>query len=327
MNPSALLERLVRRATAAGHLPECPRPGRAVEDCDWCQFALRTPEVDRLAQLGADSVALREAPTDQTDSVAWVVAATEVCHQFDAVDLDAVLVPGARRAVDEARAEVGADIEHLGRVLDRVVAPGSGLDRRCCVAAGALTAAALRAGHTDAVPAALPDALLRRAADASSALSEEMQVTTLLPLLEHLQWRGLPQLLTQPEWERRPAPKEAVGVADTGLLAGSLEALVVESVVDRCTDEFLQIGRELAGVDGHSQLRRPRRPARYSSQTRRTVFRRLRVDWSLTLVDTGRADFWSQRTEGDDVVVDVPWTVAAAVHLGARHGLASAVAP
>ena len=327
MNPAALLDRLVRRATADGHLPECPRPHRPVEECDWCLFALRTPEVDRLAQLGADAVALREAPDDQTDSVAWVVAATELCHQFEAVDLDAVLVPAARRAVDEARAEVGADVGVLDRLLDQVVAPGSGLDRRCCVAAGALTAAALRAGHADALPAAMPADLLQRATDASAALSEELQVTTLLPLLEHLQWRGLPRLLTQPEWERRPAPDDAVGVADTGLLVGSLEALVVESVVDRCTDEFLEIGQALAAVDGHSQLRRPRCPVRYSSQTRRAVFRRLRVDWSLTLVDTGRADFWDQRTDGDDVVVDVPWTVAAAVQLGARHGLASAVAP
>ena len=327
MTPAVLLDRLVRRATADGHLPECPRPGLPVDDCDWCRFALCTPEVGRLAQLGADAVALREAPSDQTDSVAWVVAATDLCHQFDAVDLDAVLVPGARRAVDEARDEVGADIAVLGRLLDQIVAPGAGLDRRCCVAAGALTAAALRAGHADAVPPTMPDALLRRATDASAALTEELQVTTLLPLLEHLQWRGLPRLLTQPEWERRPAPGDAVGVADTGLLAGSLEALVVESVVDRCTDEFLQIGRELAAVDGQSQLRRPRCPVRYSSQTRRTVFRRLRVDWSLTLVDTGRADFWDQRSDGDDVVVDVPWTVAAAVQLGARHGLASAVAP
>ena len=34
-----------------------------------------------------------------------------------------------------------------------------------------------------------------------------------------------------------------------------------------------------------------------------------------------------QANDGDDVVVDVPWTVAAAVQLGARHCLASAVAP
>ncbi|MFM7063774.1 MAG: hypothetical protein ACKO04_09850 [Actinomycetes bacterium] len=326
MTPAVLLERLVRRATASGHLPECPRPGRPVEDCDWCLFALRTPEVDRLAELGVDAVVLREAPTDQLETVAWVVAATEVRRQLESVDLDAVLVPAARNAAHQALQEVRADVDSLGRVLDRVVAPGSGLDHRCCVAAGALTAAALRSGHTGSLPSHMPDSLLQRATDASQALSEELQVTTLLPLLEHLQWRGLPQLLTQPEWARRPAPDEAVGVAETGLLAGSLEALVVESVVDRCTDEFLAIGKELSAVAGHAELRRPRRPARYSSQTRRKVFRRLRVDWSLTLVDTGRADFWAPRHEGDDVVVEVPWTVAASVALGARHGLASAVA-
>ncbi|MFM7064489.1 MAG: hypothetical protein ACKO04_13515 [Actinomycetes bacterium] len=326
MTPSVLLERLVRRATADGHLPECPRPSRPVEDCDWCVFALRTPEVDRVAELGVDAVVLREAPSDQLDSVAWVVAATEVCRQFESVDLDTVRVPAARRAAEQAREEVRADIDALERLLDRVVAPGSGLDQRCGVAAGALTAAALRAGHTESVPVQLPPALLRRATDASAALSEELQVVTLLPLLEHLQWRGLPRLLTQPEWERRPRPGESVGVADTGLLAGSLEALVVESVVDRCTDEFLQIGHELASVSGQAELRRSRQLARYSAQTRRTVFRRLRVDWHVTLVDTGRADFWAARQEGDDLVVEVPWTVAASVALGARHGLASAVA-
>ena len=127
MTPAVLLERLVRRATADGHLPECPRPGGAVEDCDWCRFALRTPEADRLAELGVDAVVLREAPTDQLETVAWVVAATEVLRQFEAVDLDAVLVPAARRAVQETHQEVRADLDVLGRVLDRVVAPGSGL--------------------------------------------------------------------------------------------------------------------------------------------------------------------------------------------------------
>ena len=331
MRPEVALDRLVRTATAAGHLPECPRPQRLVDDCEWCRFALLTPEVEHCANLGADAVALREAAADQLDTVAWVVAATEVMAQFENLTFDSVRIPGARRAADLARAEVAVEIQSLDRVVDRVVAPGATLDQRCCTAAGAMTAAVLRSGEEQCVPRDVPAHLLQKAADASAALSAELQVTTLLPLLEHLQWRGLPRLITQPEWDRRPAPLDgagvsAAGVSGAGLGVGSLEALVVESVVDRCTDEFLAIGEQLSAVRSSSCLRRSRSTPRMSPQTRRTVWRRIRVDWSLTLVDTGRAACWSTRSEGDDTVVDVPWTIATSVRLGARHGLSSAVA-
>jgi len=326
MNAAAVLNELVLAATARGHLDECPRPFGVVAECDWCTWAVRTQELQQVVAIGVDAHLL--ASCSERDSVAAVVAYRELHEQLDMVDLDAIRIPAAQTAATEALAQTRAHLERLRRALEPSVAPGGSIEQLCRTTAGALTAISIRCGETVDLPLGIPDALMRQLLDTSMAVSEDLHVATLLPVIDHLHWRGVPRLATQPEWQRRPEPTAAAHLSAhqlTGakVAAGSLESLVVEAVVDRCTDEFMELGAALSRVPCTRTIRQPR-GGRWSSRTRATVWRRLRIDWHLTLIDTGLAACWNSRSQGDEVTVDVPWTVAAAIEVADRHGLGSA---
>lgn len=316
MSVAEVLHLVVQQVIGDDHLPECTRRRRPVMDCDWCRWAVRTRELEQLVALALDARALLDA--DAADGVPGAVAYRELRVQFDDIDVGAVRVPAARRvAAAQARA-TATELDRLGAAVARAARPDGPVDLRCRATAGALAVLALREDPACRVPDSVPEALVREVRAADESLSTALHVATLAPVLERTHWNGLPPLVTQPEWARRPSAQAA-----TGLAAGSLEALVVESVADRCTDELLRLGAELARFDARCRLARPRR-GRWSRAVRSTVWRRLRVDWHATFVDTGLADCWGARTVGDHEVVDVPWTVSLAIDVAGRHGLDSA---
>jgi hypothetical protein len=136
-------------------------------------------------------------------------------------------------------------------------------------------------------------------------------------------------LRTRPAWERLPRPGDAsaqrarqLGGADVA--PGSLEALVVEALIDRVTEALQELGPVLAGAAPPVRLVRRAGTGLLGERTRATTWRIARIDWHLTLVDSGLADCWDARIEDGMAVADVPWQVAVAIDVGERHGLVGA---
>jgi hypothetical protein len=313
------------------HLEDCGRAG-PWQDCEWCRWALGVPEVELLLGARADVRALLAAAGEgaaPAGTVPWAVATGELLADLGAVDPAAVLVPSARRRVEVLRRIVVDEAEPLRRALAAVVGPDGPVERRCLATAGALAAAGLQLpGHRvplDRLPAAARD----RLAELSSSLSAQVQIAGLLPLVDARHWRGLPRLRTRPAWERLPRPGDAsaqrarqLGGADVA--PGSLEALVVEALIDRVTEALQELGPVLAGAAPPVRLVRRAGTGLLGERTRATTWRIARIDWHLTLVDSGLADCWDARIEDGMAVADVPWQVAVAIDVGERHGLVGA---
>ncbi|MFZ4434695.1 MAG: hypothetical protein ACOYOQ_16000, partial [Microthrixaceae bacterium] len=54
-----------------GHLPECNHSSRAIQDCDWCLWAVDVPQVRTLLDVLADARTLRAvavAPAGSAES-------------------------------------------------------------------------------------------------------------------------------------------------------------------------------------------------------------------------------------------------------------------
>ncbi len=310
-----------------GHLDECGRTGADWRACSWCLWAVSIPEIDLVLGLGQDARALVSDPAEPT--VPWVVAADELLRQVDHLDLSGVLVPSVRQVAHRLLLLASADLEALEQRLRAAVTAGGPVERRCLHSAAAIMATAIQAPEHAAVLGRLPARLLSDLLDLSGSLSARVQVGGVLPAIEDLHWQGLPNLRTQPEWERRPGTGPSGGrrsrqATAAGLAPGSLEALVMESVIDRVIAEVAEIEDDLVGAAPTVPCARPVGDPSHTARTRSLLWRVARIDWHLTFLDSRRADCWGTRVEGDLVVTDVPWSVAVAIDAADAHGFVSA---
>lgn len=321
------LSTLARDLRLEGHLEECRRMGADWRDCWWCLSAVSIPEIDLVLGTRQDARALVGCGVE--DTVAWVVAASELRRAVEGLDLSAVLVPSVRRLAHRLLGMISVDLEALTRRLRAAVAADGPIERRCLQTAAVVMATSIQRPEHAAVLAGLPERLRTGLLGLSGTLSSPVELGGLLPTIEDRHWRGLPAMRTQPEWRRRPGRDDGPGVrarqaAGAGLTAGSLEALVMESVTDRVVAEVAAIEDDLVGAAPPVPLARPLRDPRHTPTTRSLLWRVARIDWHLTFVDTGQAECWNARVEGDVVVTDVPWSVAVAIDATDAHGFISA---
>ncbi len=312
------------------HLPECPhRDERSVSPdgpCDWCLWAIRTPELTTLMAIGRDTQALLHS--DAVDSVAGIVAFARLVEMYDAVELDSVWVASARRLVEVTRRTVAANLGRLRVRIDHAVAADGPVETRCLRTAGALTVVALQSDPSRIDQVALPGALRRDIERLTSGLSATVQLATLLPLIEQMHHHDLPTLLTQPEWSRRPSAGSrhnivARQLAGAALEPGSLEALVVETAIQENTELLLSLGERLADLGPRFTVSRATIEQPHAGRTRELVWRVSRLDWHLTFVDTALAACWDARVDGGFCQTDVPWVVALAIDASLGAGLVS----
>jgi len=314
------------------HLPECSMRHRDVLDCHWCNWAVSAPCIITLLDARADAAALTDSHTLQSGahgSVAWVVASCEVVRLVEQVDSTDVLVPSVRELADGLARSVSDDLGTLRSQVDSAVAPDGPVERRCLQTAGAIAATRLGSPTLRPIADRLSERTRRVVAELAGSLSAENQTVGLIPVVDHLHWKGLPELRTQPEWSRRPAPGTASGVlarrlAGTQLAPGSLEALVVESVIDRATEQLLEVADDLTHAAPVVEYRRRHDATPASPATKRILWRLALIDWHQSFVDTGRADCWGAGRVGDDIVTSVPWQVAEAIAIGDTQGLVGA---
>lgn len=314
------------------HLPECSMRHRDIVDCHWCTWAVATPSMTTLLDARADAAALTDSATARSGSratVAWVVASCEVLRLVDQVDHADVLVPSVQALAHQLTDTVVAELNALRAAVDAAVAPDGPVERRCLQTAGAIAATRLSSPELGPVAERLSARTRRIVAELADSLSAEHQTIGLIPVVDHLHWKGLPELRTQPEWSQRPAPGAARGVlarrlAGTQLAPGSLEALVVESVMDRATEQLLEVADELSHAAPAVEYRRRRDARPASPATKRVLWRLALIDWHQSFVDTGRAHCWGAHREGDDVVTSLPWQVAEAIAIGDAVGLVGA---
>lgn len=309
-----------------GHLQECAQPHTDWRDCRWCHWAVSTPQIRLLLDARHDARRLLQS---DAGSVPWVTATVDLLRLADDVDVHEILVPSVRRIAHQLGRAVETDLDRLRARLGHAVAPGGPVERRCVQTAGPLAAVALQQpGHAHVLDR-LPSNIGARVTHAAASLSTTSQVAGLLPGIEQVHGQDLPVLRTQPEWRRRSGPRTTAGPSSSSArspqpAAGSLEALVVESVVDRISTELAQIGADLDGMAPPVTVSRPMHSGRYSARTRARLWRIARIDWHLTFVDTGRADCWNAREEGGCATTDLPWQVALAIDVADDHGLVSA---
>ena len=314
------------------HLPECPhRGGSPTEPCDWCQWAIQTPELETLLAVGRDTRAL--LGWGSLDSVAAVVAFARLEELAASVNLESVWVSSSRRLVDATRQAVAVDLDRLRHRIARAVAAGGPIEVTCLRAAGGLAVVALQTERGRDAGSRLPESLRDRIDQLTRNLSVEHQIATFLHAVEALHHTELPPLATQPEWDRRPpAAAGPAGLAGRQLAAanvepGSLEALVVESLLAETTDLLVSLGEELGDIGPPVTLRRPTTDEPHSPTARSLVWRVSRLDWHLTFVDTHHAHCWGARTEGGTDLVDVPAAVALAIEVSLAAGLVSGIYP
>jgi len=310
-----------------GHLDECGREETDWRHCSWCLWAVSIPEIDLVLGLRQDGRALLAWPAEAT--VAWVVAADELLGRVGTLDLSGVLVPSVRRLAHRLLLLASADLEALDRRLGSAVAAAGPVERRCLHTATAVMVSAIRRPENADLLGRLPERLRIDLLELSGALSSAVQVGGLLPTLEDRHWQGLPALRTQPAWGRRPGTDPRSGTrsrqaAGAGLAPGSLEALVMESVIDQVIAGASGIEGDLVGAAPPIPHRRPVHDPPHTAATRSLLWRVARIDWHLTFVDSGRAGCWNTRVEDGAVVTDVPWPVAVAIEAAADHGFVSA---
>jgi len=323
------LDDAIRSLVGVDHLPECPHARRCVvDDCDWCRWAVVTPEMTTLLDLGTD--ARRLARSDVLDTVPGVVAAVQLFDLFGDVDIAGVGVASARQMTARVRDATSRHLDDLDGVVRDATRPGGPVDERCRRTAGAIAAASLQSGADPALVASLPPAVRASLDELARSVSGGVQLSSLLPVIEHQHWRGMPDLVSQPEWSRRPKPG-ADGVIRqrqldaSGVQAGSLEALVLESVLDRYTEMLLDVGTSLAEAVKPVVYRRPTADRPFDRRLRATLWRVLPIDWHLTLVDTGRAACWDTGQAGGARSTMVPWVVDVAAGALRMRGFGSAL--
>ena len=195
----------VRSLLGDDHLPECPHArGCDVDDCDWCRWAVVTPEMTTLLDVGTD--ARRLARSDVLATVPGVVAAAQLFDLFDGVDIAGVDVASARQTTALVRDDTSRHLDDLDRQVRDATRPGGPVDERCRRTAGAIAAASLQAGNDPALVASLPPPVRACLDELARSVSGGVQLSSVLPVVEHLHWRGMPELASQPEWSRRPNP-------------------------------------------------------------------------------------------------------------------------
>ena len=323
LEPVQMLQHL--RATT--HLDECCSPQRPFEECEWCHWALCTPEATQLMQIQTDCAQLLNSKL--APSVAWVIACSQLFESFHGIELSEIRVPGSRVLAGHLHRELSAALIPLRKKLAQVGRENGPLAERCAQTAGVLTAAAIQQPQHAALLAQLPTSLREQLGKLASSLSSQLQIAGMLPLIDHLHWQGLPSLDSQPEWDRRPRPGDAAGLkrrqlAGTNLEAGSLESIVVESMFTQLTEQLLEMSEQFHHGAPPVTVSRPLQQGRHSQRTRNMLFRIAKIDWHLSFIDTGYAACWDTRIEGDHMVTDLPWQVAMAVEACEAHGLVSA---
>lgn len=322
------LDRMVASVLEAGHLPECPhaRRGRA-DDCDWCRWALVIPDLSSLVVIGDDALTLMRC--DVLDTVAGVVAATRLFELFEEIDIGTISVASTRELAANVSAQTARCLDRLRGGVGLATRAGGPLIARCERTAGAIAATTLQAEvgvDVTALPAPVQAGLNELAAMTSSCV----QLSTMLPVVEHLHWRGVPDLVSQPEWLRRTRPVEVTELgqrqlAASGATFGSLEALVLESLIENLTELLLEVGELLAGSLPPVVFRRSVDERPFDGRLRSTLWRILPIDWHLTLVDTGLAAAWDTDIADGVRSTVVPWVVDAAATVLHRKGYGSAL--
>ena len=318
---------MLQHLRATDHLDECCSPQRPFEECEWCHWALCTPEATQLMQIQTDCAQLLNSKI--APSVAWVIACSQLLESVQDIDLSEIRVPGSRVLAGHLHRDLTAALVPLRKKLAQAVSENGPVAQRCAQTAGVLTAAAIQQPQHAALLAQLPSSLQEQLGELASSLSSHLQIAGMLPLIDHLHWQGLPSLDSQPEWDRRPRPGDAAGLksrqlAGTNLEAGSLESIVVESMFTHLTEQLVEMSEQLHHAAPPVTVSRPLCQGRYSQRTRNMLFRIAKIDWHLSFVDTGYAACWDTRIEGDHMVTDLPWQVAVAVEACEAHGLVSA---
>lgn len=326
---STSLDAVVRSVVGEDHLPECPhaRAG-GVENCDWCRWAVVTPEMTTLVDVGNDARQL--VRSDVIATVPGVVAAARLFDLFAGVDIADVDVASARGMTARIRGDTERRLESLRRRVRDVTVSAGPIDRLCQRTAGALATASLQSGADTALVESLPLTVREGLDELARTVSGGVQLASLLPVVEHLHWSGMPELASQPEWQRRPKPGSDHLVrqrqlAASGVQAGSLEALVLESVLDRCTELLLDVGAGLAEATRPLVYARPIADRPFGGRLRRTLWRVLPVDWHLTLVDSGLATCWNTTEINGVRSCTVPWVVDVAARALRERGFGSAL--
>ena len=306
------------------HLLECRRPRGPADECNWCHWALTaTPALRTLVDVHHDALVLREVAPGH---VPWVVAATGILATASAVDLAEIAVPSVAARAERVRASIAPTLAFLDTRLTAAVAAGGPVEASCLATAGLLAATAVQRPEHAAVLARFPPDVRAALAEASRLLSADLQVAALLPIVAARHEHALPELRTQMAWTRRPAMGTTGRGEGIALEPGSLEAIVVEAVVERVIGLVDGVAAGLL-AGPRIRLTRPAGIEPLSERTRRALWRIARIDWHLTFVDTGRADCWDARIEAGHVVTDVPFTVALAIAAGRHAGLVSATHP
>lgn len=311
-----------------GHLDECASTGSDWRSCTWCLWALEIPEIATLLDATADTTVLREQAT--TDTISWVVAVDQLLRIVDQHDTQGILVPSVRRVARRLEQQLTDKLQPLRRLLDSATSAGGPVEQACLRSAGAIAAAAVQRPDNTAMLHALPDQIRTRLESVSSTLSPDSQITNLIPAIEQHHWQGMPRLRTQPEWSKRAAPGNQSPlrtrqIIQTELATGSLESLVIESVIDQISGELADIGSDLNMVKAPVTLRRGATEPLLTSRARSLMWRTARIDWILTYIDTGRADCWNTRCCNGETRTDVPWTVALTIDTTETLGLHSAI--
>ena len=323
------LDELVRYGAGGEHLAECPHARTTdFDSCDWCRWALLTPELASLVVVAQDTRTLLRS--DVLDTIAGVVATARLLEIFGGIDIQSIRVPSARQLAATVLEDTATRLTQLRTRVNHTTRPGGPIDERCHHTAGALAVAALQIDADRHLIDQLP-AVVRNGLDELTAeLSGDIQLSSLLPVVEHLHWRGMPELTSQPEWARRPPPggNEQVRprqLAAAGVAPGSLEALVVESIIDRCTERLLELGSHLAEAFQPVWFWRDASCRPFDSRLRQTLWRILPFEWHLTLIDTGLADCWGAATRDGVREVVVPWTIDIAIRASLKRSHGSAL--
>jgi len=322
------IEELARFGATRAHLPECRNPRAApVVDCEWCEWAVLIPEVTTLLDIGNDARTLLRS--EVADTVAGAVALTQLLDLFAGLRLDAIHVESARRLAGNIRDETGAALARLECRVRNAARAGGPLDDLLRLTGGTIAAVELQSSAAAEVVATFPDRL-RTSLQDLAGMSTQVQLASLLPVVEHHLWRGMPDLATQPEWRRRTGPSERsrlgqLQITASGAEPRSLEALVVESLIDECTQHLLDLGPELAEAAPPVRYTRPHSELRHSAKARNILWRVARFDWHLTFIDTGLALCWGARSEDGAAVTDVPWIIHRAITALRRAGHHSAL--
>ncbi len=290
-----------------GHLDQCrPVDGRE-RTCPTCELHVLTPAVTDLLAMLDDIDALADAPT----SLATVVAVAELRRSFDHLETDGHEAVGVRAARERLTEVTRTRLRSLLHAVESSLVDegplADDLERAACL----LAVPRLLAGPADLdLPVPVLDELqvLDQLADASRVAS------AVVAHADRAARRGLPPLVTQPEWKRLPSTLPQREQAE----GATLEALVAESIADEVLERAMKIAASLAALHGRKVIRRPSPAFAMSSSTRSLVWRRATINWPLSVADTGFATCWRAVLTADHLRLSVPF--------GSAMGLTSEVA-